>query len=234
MNSESDRQEDGTQEVDATATTVTNAVESEATQLLPVHLEGLRREDLLDGGELLYVPGFFAAETADDLFKKLRDEVPWEHVRIRGVPQRLGTYWLGPISYAYSGQVRPAASWLPTPSSIRSAIEPVVLRTPDAHFEGVLLNYYQNGDVKLGFHADNEAILLPDAPIASVSLGAPRRFVLRHNRTKAMHELTLDHGSLLVMAGTTQWYWQHAIPPQKGAGPRINLTLRRLRLAAER
>ncbi|MDO9020478.1 MAG: alpha-ketoglutarate-dependent dioxygenase AlkB [Deltaproteobacteria bacterium] len=196
---------------------------------LDVHPELLERRELLDGGGLLYVPGFFDGATADTLFQELREEIPWQNIRIRGVPQRLGTYWIGPIPYAYSGQVRPAAPWLPTVQAIRTAVESLVFRGKDTTYEGVLLNYYQNGDVKLGYHADDEDILVPEAPIASVSLGAPRRFVLRHNRTKAKHELTLDHGSLLVMQGTTQWYWQHAVPPEKNAGPRVNLTFRRLR-----
>lgn len=201
------------------------------TRALTFHPGLLERRELLDGGEVLYVPGFFAGADADALFGALREEVPWEHVRIRGVPQRLGTYWIAPVPYAYSGQVRPPAPWLPTVQAVRAAVESMVFRGKGPSFEGVLLNYYQNGEVKLGYHADDEDVIVPEAPIASVSFGAPRRFVLRHNRTQAKHELTLGHGSLLVMGGTTQWYWQHAVPPEKNAGPRINLTFRRLRTA---
>lgn len=189
----------------------------------------LARQDLRDGGALLYAPAFFDAVTADALFVALRDGIPWEHVRIRGVPQRLGTYWIGAARYAYSGQVRPAAPWLPVPRAISTAVESIVFGDAVQHFEGVLLNHYDHGDVKLGFHADDEPSLVPDSPIASVSLGAPRRFVLKHNATGETHEFTLAHGSLLVMAGTTQRFWKHAVPPMRGAGPRINLTFRRLR-----
>ncbi len=195
---------------------------------LAFHAGGLVRRELADGGELLYAPAFFDAATADALFAALRDEIPWEHVRIRGVPQRLATYWIGAVPYAYSGQVRPAASWLPGPRAVAAAVESVALADTSEHFEGVLLNYYQDGDVKLGFHADDEPILVPGSPIASVSLGAPRRFVLKHNATGETHELTLGHGSVLVMQGTMQRFWKHAVPPQRGAGPRINLTFRRL------
>lgn len=201
-------------------------------QRLPFQTEGLTRRELLDGGEILYVPAFFDAATADRLFAELRDGIPWEHVRIRGVPQRLATYWISSIPYAYSGQVRPAAPWPPLPRAIAAAVESLVLGDTGEHFEGVLLNHYRDGETKLGFHADNEPILVPDSPIASVSLGAARRFVLRHNATRTTHELVLGHGSLLVMRGTTQRFWQHAVPPARGVGPRINLTFRRCRPSA--
>lgn len=196
---------------------------------LPFHTEGLVRHDLQDGGEILYIPSFFDKETADALFVILRDHIPWEHVRIRGVPQRLGTCWIGSVAYEYSRQVRPAAPWRPTPRAIARAVESYLFGKTGDSFEGVLLNYYQDGDTRLGFHADNEPVIVPDSPIASISLGDSRRFVLKHNATGTTHELTLGHGSLLVMQGTTQRFWQHAVPPARGAGPRINLTFRRCR-----
>lgn len=205
------------------------AAREEPARRLPFHTEGLVRRELLDGGELLYVPAFFDRETANALFTALRDGIPWEHVRIRGVPQRLATYWIGSVAYEYSRQVRPAAPWLPVPRAIGAAVESVLFGETGETFEGALLNHYQDGETKLGFHADNEPIIVPDSPIASVSLGATRRFVLRHNATGATRELTLGHGSLLVMQGTTQRFWQHAVPPERGVGPRINLTFRRCR-----
>ncbi len=206
-----------------------HAVGDDAAPRLPFHTSGLTRCELRDGGELLHVPRFFDAATADALFTTLRDRTPWEHVRIRGVPQKLATYWIGVVGYRYSGQRRPAAPWLPTPRAIADAVEAFLYGGSGERFEGVLLNHYQSGEVKLGFHADDEPINVPDSPIASVSLGAPRRFVLRHNETGATHEFALAHGSLLIMQGTTQRFWQHAVPPQRGAGPRINLTFRRCR-----
>ncbi len=132
-----------------------------------------------------------------------------------------------------SRQTRPSAPWLPAPRAIAAAIETFLFDAMGNRFEGVILNYYQDGEVKLGFHADNEPIIVPDSPIASISLGAVRRFVLQHNTTLANHSLSLGHGSLLVMQGTTQRFWQHAMPPQRGAGPRINLTFRRCRPTGE-
>ncbi len=199
------------------------------TYVLPSHREGLARRELRDGGELLYVAGFFDPALADALFAELRDGIPWEHVRIRGVPQKLATYWIGSVPYAYSRQVRPAGPWLHAPRAIAAAVESLLFGETGERFEGVLLNSYEDGDVKLGLHADDEPVIVRDSPIASVSLGAPRRFVLKHNATGETHELTLGHGSLLVMQGNTQRFWKHTVPPQRGAGPRINLTFRRCR-----
>jgi alkylated DNA repair dioxygenase AlkB len=102
-------------------------------------------------------------------------------------------------------------------------------------FNCALANLYRDGHDAMGWHADDEPELGPDAPrdvlIASVSLGAPRRFVLRHRRrTTERRELELGEGSLLVMGGTTQHRYQHAVPrTAKPVGPRMNLTFRLIR-----
>jgi len=81
----------------------------------------------------------------------------------------------------------------------------------------------------LGWHSDDESELGEHAAIASVSLGAERRFDLRHKGTKEKISLFLEHGSLLLMRGTTQEHWQHQAPKSlKVAGPRINLTFRKM------
>lgn len=172
-----------------------DAMDDAMTPRLSLHVVGVVRQELRDGGELLYVPGFFDPATADTLFAQLRDEIPWEHVRIRGVPQKLATYWIGPRPYTYSRQTRPPAPWLPTPRAIATAVDAFLFKGTDEAFESVLINYYESGEVKLGFHADDETIIPPNSPIASVSLGARRSFVLRHNATGATRELTLEHGA---------------------------------------
>ena len=80
----------------------------------------------------------------------------------------------------------------------------------------------------MGWHSDDE-IELGDAPtIASLSLGASRRFLLRNKRDHSFQQtFELNHGSLLIMAGETQQYWQHCVPKtRKVTEPRINLTFR--------
>ena len=102
-----------------------------------------------------------------------------------------------------------------------------------AHFNAVLLNLYRDGRDGMGWHADDEPELGQDPVIASVSLGATRRFCLRHRRRKDLRlDVPLTHGSLLLMSGATQHHWVHALP--KTATPvaeRINLTFRRIDLS---
>jgi len=92
----------------------------------------------------------------------------------------------------------------------------------------VLLNRYRDGDDGMGWHSDNEPELGPAPVIASLSLGAARRFLLRRRDDHAKKaEVLLDHGDLLVMGGQTQRHYQHSLP--KSARPlaeRLNLTFR--------
>jgi alkylated DNA repair dioxygenase AlkB len=101
-----------------------------------------------------------------------------------------------------------------------------------AEFNAVLLNLYRDGRDGMGWHADDEPELGRNPVIASVSLGATRRFCLRHRRRRDLKlDLPLPHGSLLLMAGATQHHWLHALPKtQRPVGERINLTFRRVAL----
>ncbi len=101
-------------------------------------------------------------------------------------------------------------------------------RFPVWHFNAVLLNLYRDGRDGMGWHADDEPELGADPAIASVSLGAVRRFCLRHRRRKGLRaDISLSHGSLLLMSGATQQHWVHAVPKTAvPTGERINLTFR--------
>ena len=95
-------------------------------------------------------------------------------------------------------------------------------------FTTVLLNLYRDGNDSNGWHSDDEKELGQDPVIASVSLGAKRRFQLRHKKDKSLRTtIELEHGSLLLMKGPTQHNWQHQLPKSKRImEPRINLTFR--------
>ncbi|MFV5703083.1 alpha-ketoglutarate-dependent dioxygenase AlkB family protein [Flavobacterium sp. XS2P12] len=98
-------------------------------------------------------------------------------------------------------------------------------------FNCVLLNLYRNGKDGVAWHSDREQNFGKDAIIASVSFGETRMFRLRHKFRKEIPqmEIPLYHGSLLVMAGTTQSFWQHQVPKTaKEILPRINLTFRQI------
>jgi alkylated DNA repair dioxygenase AlkB len=102
--------------------------------------------------------------------------------------------------------------------------------TVGRRFNSVLLNLYRDGSDAMGYHADDEPELGPDPVIASVSLGATRRFVLRPRKEKGTtpaRELLLTSGSLLVMREGLQRAWVHGVPRQRGvSAPRMNLTFR--------
>src|SRR5215471_16310919 len=90
-------------------------------------------------------------------------------------------------------------------------------------------NLYRNGSDSVGWHSDHEAGLGDCPTIASLSLGATRRFQFRHRRTKETITLELSEGLWLVMAGETQRFWVHQVPKTTAAVERrINLRFRRM------
>ncbi|TXJ05106.1 MAG: alpha-ketoglutarate-dependent dioxygenase AlkB, partial [Acinetobacter sp.] len=94
-------------------------------------------------------------------------------------------------------------------------------------FNSCLLNLYHSGEEGMAWHSDGETDLKKNGAIASLSLGAERKFAFKHKQTKEKVELYLEHGSLLVMKDTTQSYWLHRLPPTKKVhGARMNLTFR--------
>jgi alkylated DNA repair dioxygenase AlkB len=106
---------------------------------------------------------------------------------------------------------------------IKGEVEKVI----NANFTTVLANLYRDGQDSNGWHADNEKELGRNPIIASVSFGAERTFQLKHNTLDIKQNITLQHGSLLIMKGSTQHFWKHQIPKtKKEIGPRINLTFR--------
>jgi len=190
-------------------------------------LSSLLRFKLPDGGWLLHDPRFLTETYADALLAILRDTIPWHQEGSRGrLFPRLVAWCADPgVVYTYSGITHESSPWTPELLAIRERIEQVT----KARFNSVLLNYYRDGRDSMGYHADDEPELGENPVIASISLGAARRFVLKHNRTGEKHEIVLEHGSLLVMGGTCQHFWKHSIPKTaKPVGPRINLTFRQI------
>lgn len=173
---------------------------------------------------------WLAAADATALERTLREAVPWEVHKIRMFGRQVDSprlsCWMGDAGarYRYSGTDFLPAPWHPALLPLRDRLATFCA----APFNSVLLNRYRDGDDGMGWHSDNEAELGPAPVIASVSLGAARRFLLRRRDDHARKaELELGHGDLLLMAGQTQRHYQHALP--KSARPlaeRINLTFR--------
>lgn len=185
---------------------------------------------LLDGELSLYAPGL-APHEADRAFSRLQAEIPWrqESITIFGKryrqPRLIAWYGDTGKTYAYSGLVLEPLPWTETLLRLKTQVETLA----SSPFNSVLLNYYRDGQDSMGWHSDDEPELGMNPVIASLSLGASRRFRLRHRTRPDLPkvELWLSHGSLLVMAGATQHYWQHAVPKTaKAIGPRVNLTFR--------
>ena len=186
----------------------------------------------LDGGAWLESrPAWIDAAEADRFLAALRDELAWEHREIvmfgRRVLQPRLIAWAGSLGYRYSGQtLEPRA---PTPTT--AALMARVVEHTRVPFNHVLINRYRDGSDSIGLHADDEPELGLDPIVATLSLGATRRFVLKPRRARFGPSRSLDahHGSLLVMGGTCQRHYVHGVLRQPGAaGERISLTFRRL------
>lgn len=180
-------------------------------------------------GEYIYLPYFFDSSKADDYFQKLNNDIEWKQEELKMYGRSIKfprlTAWYGDNDkpYSFSGITLNPKPWTNELIEIKKAIEIKC----DAVFNSVLLNLYRNGKDSISWHTDAEKELGRNPIIASVNFGATRKFQLRHQVTKQKIELELRHGSLLIMQGELQHYWQHQVPKtDKEIGQRINLTFR--------
>ncbi|MBB2494886.1 alpha-ketoglutarate-dependent dioxygenase AlkB family protein [Aquipseudomonas ullengensis] len=188
----------------------------------------------LPDAELEFLPHWLDAACADRWLAQLQAETPWEqpqvflHGKHYPVPRLLAWYGDAQASYRYSGLIHQPLPWTALLAEIRAAVEQVA----GQRLNGVLLNYYRDGNDSMGWHSDDEAVLGRDPLIASLNLGGTRRFDLRRKgQTRIEHSLELGHGALLVMRGATQHYWQHQVAKTgKSVAPRLNLTFRLIRI----
>ena len=185
-----------------------------------------QQRSLADGGTLTYDPDFLAPPEADSLLRALLARAPWKQEKggFGHAFPRLTAYYADPgVAYTYSGVTHESSPWPEYLLPVRERVEGVA----GLPFNSLLLNCYRDGKDSIGFHADDEPELGDDPVVPSVSLGATRRFVLRHNRTRERVTYDLTHGSLLLMGGTTQRHWRHAVPKtREPVGLRVNLTFR--------
>ena len=137
--------------------------------------------------------------------------------------RKVAWYGDGNYAYAYSGKTRQALAWTPDLLILKARVETLTGKT----FNSCLLNLYHTGEEGMAWHSDDEKTLEKDGAIASLSLGAERKFSLRHRKTRQAISIQLEAGSLLVMHGVTQDHWLHSLPKTKKVmSPRINLTFR--------
>jgi len=168
---------------------------------------------------------------ASALFDELLNTSDWQQEEIvvynkRHLQPRL-TAWYGEFGVSADGgykKLYETVHFTPRLQALKTKIETMTGYT----FNCVLANFYRDGQDSVGYHADDEKILGVNPVIASYSLGATRRFLLKHNRDPLQKvACELHHNSLLLMHGTLQHHWQHSIAKtQREVAPRINLTFR--------
>jgi len=191
----------------------------------------------LPDADVRLVQMFDPAE-AQRWFERLRAEIPWQqhHIRLFGrqVPAPRLSCWLGDADavYTYSGMRYEPHAWSAHLAELRAAVCVLCAQS----YNSALCNLYRDGRDAMGWHSDDEAELGPGPSIASLSLGAMRRFRLRHRSDPAVKlSIDLAPGSVLLMAGATQRNYRHELPrTSRAVGPRINVTFRTILADAAR
>lgn len=184
---------------------------------------------VIENGEYIFYPNFFSKSESDLLLKSLRNNIVWKQESMNMYGKKIDfprlTAWYGNNDkpYSFSGITLQPLPWSSEILTIKSKIEPIA----KTEFNSVLLNLYRDGNDSISWHTDAEKELGINPVIASVNFGATRKFQLRHIKTKEKLEIELTHGSLLIMQGELQHFWQHQVPKtSKPVGERINLTFR--------
>jgi alkylated DNA repair dioxygenase AlkB len=190
----------------------------------------------LENAEMIFIEHFLTPLEANFHYKELVEKLAWEQGEItmfgkKVLEPRLSA-WYGDDgkSYSYSGKKKEPFDWIEPLISLKNKIEttPINAGSVFTQFNSVLANFYRNGMDSMGYHSDDEKELGINPVIASLNLGETRRFLFRPKYKKEKpYELLLNNGSLLIMQGAMQHYWQHAVPKEpKKTKPRINLTFR--------
>lgn len=183
-------------------------------------------------GRVEYMPRFFNEDQSTLLFDQLLQSLDWQADQIMMFGKMITTkrkvVWVGDsdCSYTYSGVKKNPEAWTPELLQMKAQLE----KLAGCVFNSCLLNLYHSGEEGMGWHSDDEKELDPKAPIASVSLGASRKFAFRHKIDKTKASIILENGSVLMMQPPTQEYWSHSLVTTKLATPaRINLTFRSIK-----
>lgn len=166
---------------------------------------------------------------ADQYFNSLLQNIEWKNDEAiifgKKIITKRKVAWYGeqPFPYTYSKTTKTALPW----TNDLLALKEIIECETDETFNSCLLNLYHDGNEGMAWHSDGEKDLKKNGAIGSLSFGAERKFSFKHKRTKETVSQVLQHGSLLVMKGTTQTNWLHRLPPTKTVHtPRINLTFR--------
>jgi len=213
----------------------------------------------IPNGKVLYNPNYFDKRTSDNYLKhllansnnieplrtdwrlfekeKLNEikfvNIGWHHdsIKMYGKDVFLPRYsaWHGDSDkpYTYSGLTLTPKPWDTALLEIKKKIEIPAI----TEFNSVLLNWYRDGSDYIGWHTDAERELGENPIIGSVNFGATRTFQIRRIDNNAEKiSFPLSHGTVLIMMGKLQHFWQHAVPKEKKINnTRINLTFRTIK-----
>jgi alkylated DNA repair dioxygenase AlkB len=180
-------------------------------------------------GVVNYYGRVFDRAGADHFYTLLLGSIEWRNdeaiILGKHIITKRKVAWYGdrPFEYTYSKTTKRALIWTPELLELKAIAE----RRTGETYNSCLLNLYHTGEEGMAWHSDGEKDLKKDGAIASLSFGAERKFAFKHKRSGETVSLLLEHGSLLVMKGTTQTHWLHRLPPTKKIhSPRVNLTFR--------
>lgn len=180
-------------------------------------------------GTVNYYGTILNKNQADFYFKQLLETIEWRNDEAiifgKKIITKRKVAWYGekPFEYTYSNTTKQALPWTKELLKLKEIVEQKTGET----FNSCLLNLYHNGSEGMAWHSDGETDLKKDGAIGSLSFGAERKFAFKHKRSHEKIDMYLQHGSLLIMKGTTQTNWLHRLPPTKKVNtPRINLTFR--------
>ena len=177
--------------------------------------------------DLMLFEGFFSKEESDEFYTNMIQSTPWQeyempmYEKIVKAPRMISWY----EDKGNSGADQDAPDWTPELLTIKEKVE---IET-EVKYNSVLLNLYRNGKDGVSWHSDKVGTTNKNTYIASVTFGETRIFSLRHKFRKDISQIDIPlyHGTLLLMGGTMQSFWEHQIPKTaKNVLPRINLTFR--------
>ncbi|MCX4459393.1 alpha-ketoglutarate-dependent dioxygenase AlkB [Streptomyces sp. NBC_01340] len=183
-------------------------------------LNAMRRTVLGDGAWIDLLPGWLSG--ADALFARLVDEVPWRAERRQMYEHMVDVPRL--LAYYRAGDTLPH----PILDEARGALSTYYARELGEPFTTAGLCYYRDGRDSVAWHGDRIGRgAREDTMVAILSVGAPRDLLLRPRRGGQTVRRPLGHGDLIVMGGSCQRTWEHAIPKTaRAAGPRISVQFR--------
>ncbi|CAL2078945.1 alpha-ketoglutarate-dependent dioxygenase AlkB family protein [Tenacibaculum sp. 190524A02b] len=180
-------------------------------------------------GTVVYYGLVLNSEKANWFYEHLLENIEWRNDEAIIFGKRMVTkrkvawYATHPFEYSYSNTTKVALPFTEQLLELKKLVE----KQTEETYNSCLLNLYHDGSEGMAWHADGEKDLKKHGAIASLTLGAERKFAFKHKETKEVVSLVLQHGSLLVMKDETQDFWLHRLPPTKKIHrARVNLTFR--------